>query len=127
MSSKPINKEGFDRIKEHLSKSYIISKIDFLCAMNMEIGLAYYHGGRVRAGWKMMREGIRLNVSGFYWSCVFRFCDKVGWTRLQLIPGTPYFERHSGKCEKMNCADCDCVSSGIPKWFQRLTRMRDDR
>jgi hypothetical protein len=125
---KPRNREGFDRLRASLTdgKTHVTHKIDFLFAMNLEIALAYYHGGRIRAGWEMLREGLHLGIVGTYWSGVYRFCDKVGWTRLREIPGTPYFERHSGKCDKMNCSDMECVQRGIPKWFKKLTRMRDE-
>ena len=122
-ATKPINREGFDRYRDKLGKDNPVRDIDFLFAMELEIALCYYHGGKVCAGWKLMREGVKMGVMGFYWSLLYRFCDKVGWTRLQPIPGTTHFERHSGKCDKLNCDDMDCVSNGIPLWFQKLTRM----
>lgn len=102
---KPVNRDGFNRYR----------------AMELGIALAYYHGSYTRAGWNMLLHGIRMGIHGFYWNAVFRFCDKIGWTRLQAIPNTPIFERHSAKCDRMNC-----VSSGIPTWFQKLTRFHDN-
>lgn len=122
---KPANREGFNRQRERLTSEHPIHRIDTLFAFQLEIGLAHYHGGYVRAGWHMLKHGVRSTFNGFYWNAVFRFCDKIGWTRLQLIPGSDYFERHSAKCDRMNCADMNCVQSGIPKWFAKLTRMPD--
>lgn len=120
----PVNKDGWERYKAKLREDHPTHRIDFLFAMELEIALVYYHGGRIRFVWEMIRKGIYLGTRGFYWTCIYRLCDKVGWTRLQPIPGTPYFERHSSKCDKMNCADCECVENGIPKWFQKLARIQ---
>ncbi len=123
---KPKNKEAFDRRRGALLEPSIIHSIDGLFESECETVIAAYHGSYVRAGLYLLGHGIRGNIHGAYWSLVFRIGDWMRWTILRPIPGTPYFERHSSKCDKMNCSDVDCVQIGIPRWYRRLTRMDHD-
>jgi hypothetical protein len=120
---RPIQKDGFDRNRERLLRPSPMHSIDALFKLECEVILAYYYGGYVRAGWHLFWHGAASALRGCYWNAVFRFCDLIGWTRLQQIPGTPYFERHSGKCDKLNCQDIECVDRGIPNWYKKLTKM----
>lgn len=124
-TQKPRNKAQFDKRRDRLRDLSPIHSVDALFNMECEIIVCYYHGGYIRAGWCLFWRGVTSFLRNTYWSLVYRFCDKVGWTRLQAIPGTDAFERHSGKCDKMNCNDTNCIHSGIPKWFRRLARMED--
>lgn len=120
---KPIYKEQWDKRRSKMRDDSPIHSIDAMFEMECRIALASYHGSIVRAGWHLIVFGIRANLRSVYWHVVYRVFDKIGWTRLQPIPGTPYYERHSGKCDRMNCMDMNCVDGGIPKWFQRATGM----
>lgn len=98
--------------------------IDPIWAMECGMCLKAYYGSYLRAGVQLIRHGIREGIRNFYWNAVYRFCDRIGWTRLQAIPNANgCFERHSAKCDKMNCHDWNCVANGIPTWFKNLTRM----
>jgi hypothetical protein len=126
MSEKPIDKASFDMRRKRLMKASPVHAIDAMFAMQCGQVLAAYHGGYLRMGWHYFLHGITMAVHGAYWSGVYRLCDKIGWTRLQPIPWAPgCFERHSAKCDKMNCGDIECVHSGIPKWFRLITRMEN--
>lgn len=124
MDKRPIHKAKFDERRAKMKSHRGGFEIDPIWQMECGMCLAYYHGSYIRAGLWMVWHGIESNVRGFYWSSVYRLCDKIGWTRLQEYPDIPgCFERHSAKCDKLNCNDMNCVQSGIPLWFRKLTRM----
>lgn len=125
-TANPKNKAGFERYRERLTKPSFMHQIDSIFVMELGVALSYYHGGYIRAGWALLWYGVRAGLRGQYWKWVFRFCDKVGWTRLQVIPGTPWFERHSAKCDKMNCSAAECFLSRIPNWYKKLTGMEHE-
>lgn len=84
--------------------------------------LEAYYGGPIRAGWHMIKWGIIHSITRGYWNLLLAMCDKIGWTRLQQIPGTEHFERHGGKCKYHNCQDMECITNSLPRWFKFVTR-----
>lgn len=120
---RPVYRERFENYRERLSRSSPIRRIDFIFVTECEMALSAYFGGDIRAGVSLLVRGIGAASRGVYWNCVYRVCDRIGWTQLRPIPGTDAFERHGRGCDKMNCQDMDCVQRGIPGWYKTLTRM----
>lgn len=124
--SHPRNKEAFDRRRERLLEPSVIHQIDTLFEMECEMVVSAYYGGRVRAGLRMMWKGVGETLRSRWWAVVYRFGDRVGWTQLRPVPGTPFFERHGGSCDKLNCNDANCIRRDLPRWWRRLTGMEED-
>lgn len=123
MSKKPVNPEMFERWRERLCRNHMMNRIPAAVAMQCDCVLRAYHGGFARAACAMFAHGLRGLACGVYWKAAYRFCDKIGWTRLQLIPDSepPAYERHAASCDKMNCGDLDCVHRDIPRWYRQLS------
>lgn len=89
------------------------------CAM---ICYAYY-GGRFPAIWAMLKESVwllRMDIDSRFqmW-----FCDRMGWTKLYPLPGTPVKLRHGRQCHgSPNCDDMGCIDRAIPRWFKFISR-----
>lgn len=117
----PRRPEAWRRRLERMKPLGYMGSIPVILVSESKLNLTAWYGGYWRAAVALIVEGTYYFWIGFYWGLVFRISDWVGWTKLRPIPGTPHKERHSGKCEYLNCNDSFCHSKDIPRWYKRLT------
>ncbi len=122
---RPVHPKKFkmraDRFKDRKGDFFIAPILASECSMVLEA----YYGGPIRAGLHTIRWGIVYGVGRRWTHLLLAFCDRIGWTRLQRIPGTAHFERHGAHCPH-NCQDFNCIGKSIPKWFRVLARWHTD-
>lgn len=124
---KPVNKVSYERWWKRMCDTTpggrVMNQIPALYTMQCRCLLVAYHGNYWRAAWAIFSGGVHSSFYQLYWSAVYRWCDVVGWTQLRPTAHPGLFIRHSARCDKLNCDYLDCVQEGIPRWFQKLTRM----
>lgn len=118
-SSLPVDKPAYARWSDRLNRQSVCHRIPALLVLECSCLLNAYYGNWFRAALAIFGRGLSASIQHIYWGLVYRFCDKVGWTRLQAIPGTleGFAERHGAQCDKHNCQDIDCVVVGS---FEKL-------
>lgn len=117
-------KSRVDRILD-LQKNPAL-RIPPIFVLECKLVLKAYYGSYFKAALNLLFEWVYLESHSYYWACVYKFCDWVGWTYLRPIyPDNPKMkQRHGHQCTYMNCRDMKCIDNGIPRWFKWLTRIK---
>ena len=114
------------RAKRFQTMPQFMFRIDEILVLECKTVLKAYYGGYIRAGITLVKEGVYFGLHGLYWSCVYQICDLVGWTKLvPWEPGSDVKIRHNRDCSP-NCQNIDCIHKYIPRWYRKLTGIRDD-
>jgi hypothetical protein len=110
------------RQMERMGNLGVCARIPWILVLECKCTLQAYYGSGFKVAMVMLWEWIYLGAHSKYWGLVLWISDHVGWTQLRPIPGTPYFHRHGGRCQYLNCNDDDCINKSLPVWYRKITR-----
>jgi len=91
----------------------------------MRLALYTYHGGRMRAGWRILKAALQEEWLERKSRLACWITDRVGWSKIYDIPETVDYiahkERHGRKCSgSPNCSNMNCIPDSCPRWFRWL-------
>ncbi len=127
----PVNAQAYERwrlrIIDQSETAQSMHNIPALMAMECWCLVKAYYGSTSRALWTLGKNALHLWAWGWYGSILIKISDRAGWTKMYHYNETEemfaHDERHGRLCSgSPNCADMDCISRSIPKWFKRITR-----